>query len=165
MAWLQNNRLHREEKRPVKTLSAVAVAALALGLAPGSAVLAAGAAAPVGFTPGELKWVPNPARPDVEMAVVWGDPDKGAFAAFNRFPAGFTAPLHTHTASTRIVVIKGTMSLTGADGKEMKYPVGSFYTQPNTFPHTTKCLAGSDCLVYIEGDAKWDLKPVEAPKK
>jgi hypothetical protein len=152
-------------RRALKRISAFAVAALAMSSMPGAAVFAADAPAPVGFTPSQLKWVPNPARPDVTMAVVWGDPDKGAFAAFNRFPAGFTAPLHTHTASTRIVVIKGTMSMTGADGKETKYPVGSFYTQPNTFPHTTRCLAGSDCLVYIEGDAKWDLKPVEAPKK
>jgi hypothetical protein len=29
----------------------------------------------------------------------------------------------------------------------------------------TKCLAGSDCLVYLEADGKWDLKPVEAKKK
>ena len=149
----------------MKRIFPFAIVALALNSVPGTDLLAADAPALVAFTPSQLKWVPNPARPDVKMAVVWGDPDKGAFAAFNQFPAGFTAPLHTHTANTRLVVVKGTMSMTGADGKEMKFPVGSFYNQPNTFPHTTKCLAGADCLVYIEGDAKWDLKPVEAPKK
>ena len=96
---------------------------------------------------------------------VWGDPTKGPFGAFNKFVAGFTAPLHTHSANLRLVVILGTMAMTGADGKELKFPAGSFYTQPNTFPHVTKCLAGADCLTYVEADGKWDLKPVEAKKK
>jgi hypothetical protein len=43
-------------------------------------------------------------------------------------------------------------------------PAGSFYTQPSTYPHVTKCLAGSECVSYVEGDAAWDLKPVAAPK-
>jgi anti-sigma factor ChrR (cupin superfamily) len=149
----------------MKRMTLFAVVALALNSVPGAALQAADAVKPVGFTPSQLKWITNPANAAVGMAVVWGDPDKGAFAAFNRFPAGFTAPLHTHTANTRIVVVQGTMSFAGADGKETKYPVGSYYTQPNTFPHVTKCLAGSECIIYIEGDAKWDLKPVEAPKK
>ena len=55
--------------------------------------------------------------------------------------------------------------MSGADGKEMKFPPGSFYTQPNTLPHATKCLAGAGCLVYLEADGKWDLKPVEATKQ
>lgn len=149
----------------MKRMSLFAVAALALTAVSGAAVQAADAVKPVGFTPSQLKWVVNPANAAVGMAVVWGDPEKGAFAAFNRFPAGFVAPLHTHTANTRIVVIQGIMSLTGADGKEMKFPVGSFYTQPNTFPHVTKCLVGSECIIYVEGDAAWDLKPVAATKK
>ena len=143
----------------------IALAAL-IGLAvPAAAVYAAGAATPVTMTPKEMKWAPSPLAPGVMTAVAWGDPATGPHGAFHKFVAGFTAPLHTHTANTRIVVISGTMTLAGEDGKEMKFPAGSFYTQPNTYAHVTKCLAGSECLVYLDADAKWDLKPVEAKKK
>jgi anti-sigma factor ChrR (cupin superfamily) len=128
-------------------------------------VQAADAGKPVAMTPDQMKWVPNPANPAVSMAVTSGDPATGAFRAFHKFQAGFTAPLHTHTANTQIVVIAGTMAMAGADGKEMKLPAGSFYTQPNTYPHVTKCLGPASCLVYMVADAKWDMKPVEAKSK
>ena len=145
--------------------SRVALATL-LGLAVhGVTAYAADAGKPVTMTPDQLKWVENPAATGVTMATTWGDPTKGPFGAFHKFAAGFTAPLHTHSANTRIVVISGTMAMTGADGKELKFPPGSFYTQPNTFPHVTKCLAATGCLVYLEADGKWDLTPVEATKK
>ena len=145
--------------------SRFAIAAVIGLAAPVATLNAANAGKPVTMTPDQLKWVPNPAATGVMMATAWGDPSKGPFGAFNKFVAGFTAPLHTHSASTRIVVISGTMSMTGEDGKEIKFPAGSFYTQPNTFPHVTKCLAGADCIIYIETDGKWDLKPVEAKDK
>ena len=145
--------------------SRFAIAAVIGLAAPVATLNAANAGKPVTMTPDQLKWVPNPAATGVMMATAWGDPSKGPFGAFNKFVAGFTAPLHTHSASTRIVVISGTMSMTGEDGKEIKFPAGSFYTQPNTFPHVTKCLAGADCIIYIETDGKLDLKPVEAKNK
>ncbi|HEX7253633.1 MAG TPA: DUF4437 domain-containing protein [Thermoanaerobaculia bacterium] len=35
--------------------------------------------------------------PGVRIADIWGDQSKGAFGAFLKFPAGFAAPLHTHS--------------------------------------------------------------------
>ncbi|MEO7793469.1 MAG: DUF4437 domain-containing protein [Thermoanaerobaculia bacterium] len=127
-----------------------------------AAFAASEAAKPITMAADQMKWVANPAATGVMTATVWGDPEKGAHGAFHKFTAGFSAPLHTHTANTKVVVLSGTMSMTGEDGKEMKFPAGSFYTQPDTFKHVTMCLAGSDCLVYLEADAKWDLKPVGA---
>jgi len=144
--------------------SRIALAALIGLAAPVATLHAADVGKPVTMTPDQLTWVANPAATGVMMATTWGDPTKGPFGAFNKFVAGFTAPLHTHSANTRIVVISGTMAMTGEDGKEMKFPPGSFYTQPNTLPHVTKCLQGADCLCYLEADGKWDLKPVEAKK-
>lgn len=147
----------------MKRLSRIALAASIVLVVPVT-VLAAGADKPIGFAPDQMKWVPNPAAPGVMTAVVWGDADKGPHSAFHKFVAGFSAPVHTHSANTRIVVLSGTMSLAGQDGKEMKFGAGSFYTQPNTFPHVTKCLPGSECVIYVDADAKWDLKPLEAKK-
>lgn len=139
--------------------------ALLIGLAmPAVAPHAADAVRPDMMTPGQMKWAANPNAKGVQTATAWGDLATGAHGAFHKFDGGFTAPLHTHSASTKIVVISGTMAMAGADGKEMKFPPGSFYTQPNTFPHVTKCLTASGCLVYLEADGKWDLKPVEMKK-
>ena len=149
----------------MKRSCSIALAALISLSVPFATAYAADAGKPVAMTPDQMKWVANPAAPGVMTAVAWGDPDKGAHGAFHKFVAGFTAPLHTHSANTRIVVISGTMAMSGADGKEMKFPPGSFYTQPNTNPHVTKCLGETGCLVYLEADGKWDLKPVEATKK
>ena len=129
------------------------------------AARAAEAAKPSILLPADMKWVANPDAPGVMTAVAWGDLTKGPHGAFHKFVAGFIAPLHTHTANTRIVVISGTMAMAGADGKETKFTAGSFYTQPNTYQHVTKCLAGSECLVYLEADAAWDMKPVAAAMK
>ena len=122
------------------------------------AVLAGDAGKPLTLSPDQLKWVPNPDVPGVMTAVTWGDPAKGAHGAFHKFKAGFSVPLHTHGSSNKIVVLSGTMSMAGADGKEMTFPAGSFYTQPVTFKHTTRCTEALDCLVYLEADAKWELK-------
>jgi hypothetical protein len=54
---------------------------------------------------GDLKWTdldPNGA-PGVKVADLWGDHAKGAFGAYFKLPAGFAAPLHTHTHAMKVV--------------------------------------------------------------
>jgi quercetin dioxygenase-like cupin family protein len=119
----------------------------------------------VTMTPDELKWVPNPANADVMMAVVWGDPAKGPHGAFHKFKAGFDAGLHTHSSDMRIAVISGTMIAATEGGPERKLPPGSYEYQPHGVKHVTKCDAASDCIIFVVSSGKFDLKPVEAPKK
>jgi len=120
------------------------------------------ATTPVTMTPGQLKWVANPDAPGGMSAVAWGDPDSGAHGAFHKFTAGFTAPLHTHSANLRIVVISGTMSMSGEDGKETTLPAGSYFYQPRRYKHVTKCLEGSECVAFVVADGRFDIKPVAA---
>src|SRR4029077_10104949 len=57
-----------------------------------------GAMAAVAVPAADLKWTDlDPTAPGVKSADVWGDHNKGAFGGFTKFPAGFVAPLHTHT--------------------------------------------------------------------
>ena len=135
----------------------------------GSAAFAAGAyvgeaGEATALTPDKLTWQANAEVPGVSTALTSGDIMKGPHSAFHQFKAGFSAPLHTHTATTRIVVLKGTMAVAGEDGKETQFPVGSYFTQPAGWKHVTKCTAATDCLVHLDADAAWDLKPVEATK-
>ena len=125
---------------------------------------AAKPAALVTMTPDELKWVPNPTNAEVMMAVAWGDPAKGSHGAFHKFKAGFAAPLHTHSADLRIVVISGTMIAGTEGGAEKKLPPGSYEYQPHTVKHTTKCDAGTGCVVFVSASGKFDLLPVAEKK-
>ena len=55
----------------------------------------------------DLKWMDLDPKgaPGVKVADVWGDHTKGAYGAFIKFPAGFAAPLHTHTNDLKIGVV------------------------------------------------------------
>jgi quercetin dioxygenase-like cupin family protein len=125
----------------------------------------ASAPGPVVWPAGDLKWTDvEGAPPGVKGATLFGDPAKGPFGAVQKFPAGFSAPLHTHSADLRIVVVSGTL-IHGPEGKpEVRLPAGSYLYLPSTYRHTTACDKASECVFFIEGDRKFDVKPAEPPK-
>src|SRR5262245_13075772 len=129
--------------------------------------MGAAAKAPVIKPAAELKWADmGPDAPGVKIVDVWGDHTKGAFGAFIKFPAGFATPLHTHTNAFHVVVVSGTF-VQGPEGKpEFSLPSGSYLLQPGDgYRHTTKCAAGSECVIFAESKGKFDLIPAEAAKK
>jgi len=112
-----------------------------------------------------LKWEPLAGAPPGPMlATLWGDPTKGAYGAIEKFPAGFSAPLHTHAADHKIVVISGTW-IHGEEGKpEVRLPAGSYLFQPSNRRHTSACDQASECVFFIESSRRFDLKMVEEKK-
>jgi hypothetical protein len=128
----------------------------------------AGAAPAKGFVvkPAEsLKWEPLAgAPPGPMMSMLSGHPTKGPYTAIEKFPAGFSAGLHTHPANHKIVVISGTW-IHGEPGKpDVRLGPGSYLFQPAGMKHTTACDAASECVFYIEGSGKFGLKMVEEKK-
>lgn len=113
----------------------------------------------------DLKWEALPGGPVGPMlSVLWGDPTKGAYGAIEKFPAGFSAPLHTHSGDHKVVVVSGTW-IHGEEGKpEVKLGAGSYLFQPANKPHTTACDSGSECVFFIESSQKFDLKLVGEKK-
>jgi len=139
-------------------------------------VLAQGAAkapkdtnAPVFLPAGDVKWVEDPKAPGVKFADIWGDHTKTGYGAFIKFPAGFTAPLHTHSHAAKIVVISGTFIQIPEGKSEVRLGPGSYLMQPGkTYKHATGCDKASECLVFSESTGAFDLIPVEgagAPAK
>ena len=126
------------------------------------------AATPVFKPAADMTWTDlDPEHgPGVKVADVSGDHTKGAYAAFIKFPAGFSAPLHTHTNTAKIVVISGTF-LQAPEGKpEVRLGPGSYAVQPGgSYRHTTGCDKASECMIFVEGSGKFDLIPAEAAKK
>ena len=125
-------------------------------------------APPIFLSSSDMKWVdldPDGA-PGVKIADLWGNHAKGAYGAFIKFPAGFAAPLHTHTNSAKIVVISGTFVQAPEGKPEFRLGPGSYLMQPGDgYKHTTACDKASDCEIFVQGTGKFDLKVVEAAKK
>ena len=120
------------------------------------------------ITPDELKWADVPAPPGAptspaggaQVANVVGDAMKGAYSAFAKIPAGQMHPLHTHTADTKAVVVSGTFLVGPEGGPEKKLGPGSYFMVPGGMKHTSGCAAGAPCVLFQEGPAKFDMKPV-----
>jgi quercetin dioxygenase-like cupin family protein len=113
------------------------------------------------WAPEDIKWVPlSPTAPGVMSVMLWGDNTKGAYAGMTKFPAGFKAPLHTHTYATKIVVIKGAYTYNGK-----KYGPGSYLYVPGGMKHESGGVEDSESIFFIEQDGAFDLKPVEPSTK
>ena len=125
------------------------------------------ASQPVFMPAADLKWTDLDPKgaPGVKVADLWGNHAKGAFGAFLKLPAGFVAPLHTHTYAMKVVFLSGTY-IQAPEGKaEVRLGPGSYMMQPGgNYRHTTSCDKASDCLFFVESNGAFDLKPVEAGK-
>jgi anti-sigma factor ChrR (cupin superfamily) len=145
----------------------VAAAVFAQEPAKAKAHAAPKAGTPVFMAAADLKWadLSPTGAPGVKIADVWGDHTKSGYGAFLKFPAGFLAPLHTHTSAIKIVVISGTYIQTPEGKAEMRMGPGSYVFQPGgSYKHISACDKASECLLFIESTGKFDLKPVEAAK-
>jgi quercetin dioxygenase-like cupin family protein len=111
--------------------------------------------------PQDLKWTDVKEVKGAQQAVVWGNPEKGAYAAFDKWPGGTDVGAHTHSNDIKATVISGTMVIKLGDGPEKELPAGSWiHTGPNDV-HSSKCKAGADCVFYLTQPGKFDFKPVE----
>jgi anti-sigma factor ChrR (cupin superfamily) len=101
----------------------------------------------------------------VKIADLWGDHTKGAYGAYLKLPAGFAAPLHTHSHPMKVVFLSGTY-IQAPEGKaEVRLGPGSYMMQPGgNYRHTTTCDKSSDCVLFVESDGPFDLRMVDAGK-
>lgn len=111
----------------------------------------------------ELKWQDQPGVP-VKMAVLWGDSAKGAHGALHKFPAGFTAPMHHHTANHNAVVVSGTAFLTPEGEAERKLSPGSHFSFTGKKKHATRCDAAAECMIFVDCAGPWDVVMPDAKK-
>ena len=115
---------------------------------------------PVPKPAADLQWIdldPTGA-PGVKIARLWGDPAKGGFGAFFQLPAGFAAPLHTHSHPMNVVIVSGTY-IQGPDGApEFRLGPASYLMQPGgNYRHTTSCDKASPCVFFVESEGPFDL--------
>ncbi|HJQ99395.1 MAG TPA: cupin domain-containing protein [Candidatus Polarisedimenticolaceae bacterium] len=105
----------------------------------------------------DVKWTPG-AIPQVSMAVVDGDPAKGASHFFLKYAAGFVTPSHHHSADHYVTLLGGNLTLT-ADGKETKLTPGSYFAFTGKAAHVGKCEGSEDCVMFVDSRGAWDVVP------
>ena len=96
----------------------------------------------------------------VSMAVLWGDPDKGAHGTFTKFAPGYDAGMHTHTSDVWLVVIKGAY-LYKDDAGEKRVGPGEFIRIPGGHKHWSGGDKTEGALFYQEGSGKFDKIPAK----
>jgi quercetin dioxygenase-like cupin family protein len=150
------------------------VASVSLAEDKKKAPAAASAGSAVLTAPSEMKWVdaPNVAPNTVKLATVEGNAETGPHHAYNKFPAGFSAPLHHHTADHFGTVVSGTVTLTPEGGTPKKLGPGGYWEFKGGKKHSTRCEPGAECILFIDARGKWDVvlaepaaKPKDAAKK
>ena len=96
----------------------------------------------------------------VSMAVLWGDPDKGAHGTFTKFAPGYDAGMHTHTNDVWVVVIKDAY-LYKDDAGEKRVGPGDFIRVPGGHKHWSGGDKTEGALFYEEGAGTFDLIPAK----
>jgi quercetin dioxygenase-like cupin family protein len=142
----------------ITAIGAAVVGALLLAAPAGAKEKAKVGGAAVLTPAADVKWADVPGFEGVKLAVVEGDPAKGAHHSMMRFAAGFSAPVHKHSANHYVTVLAGTLVL-GVDGVETKLPAGSYFAFTGKKLHTTRCDAGADCVLFVDARGKWDVIP------
>lgn len=102
--------------------------------------------------------------PGVKVVDLWGDRLHGAFSSLIKLPAGSSLPLHVHTADLRIVVVSGALVHRSEGKPEIRLPSGSYLVEPAGLRHTTTCGPATDCVVFVEGNRKFDMNLVDESK-
>jgi len=116
--------------------------------------------------PADLKWtdLDPTGAPGVKVADLWGNHTKGPFGAFFKLPAGFAAPLHTHTNDMKVVIVSGTYVQAPEGKPEFRLGAGSYFLQPGgNYRHTTSCDPAAECVFFVGGKGRFDLKLVQPP--
>ena len=96
----------------------------------------------------------------IQIGVLWGDPATGPSGFLLRIPPGFEAPIHTHTASYRMVVLNGQhLHWLETEDKADVQPMsaGAYILQPATQMHGDANPTGAESLLLVMFDGPFDF--------
>jgi quercetin dioxygenase-like cupin family protein len=116
-------------------------------------------------TPGEMKFVADPAHAGYETAVLVGDPAQpGIYAVHTKLPANITIVPHTHSEQWRIAtVLSGTLYYAQGDtfdeSKLRALGPGSLLVEPKDVPHFAM-TKGEEVMLHIVGEGPAATIPV-----
>jgi hypothetical protein len=100
----------------------------------------------------KIPWaVEAPGQPQ-RLGALWGHRATGSAGTLLKVPGGFVAPVHTHTADYRAVVVEGVWKHwpEGA-GKDQAIALrpGSYWTQKARQWHADACVSKTSCTILL----------------
>lgn len=117
------------------------------------------------LTPGEMKFVSDPARPGLTSSVLVGDPSKaGIYAIRTKLPANLKIEPHSHSEAWRIAtVLSGTLYYSYGDtfdeNKLKALGPGSLLVEPKDVPHFAM-TKGEEVMLHIVAEGPEATNPV-----
>ena len=115
--------------------------------------------------PGGVRWMPMPLfPPGASVVLLLGDPFREAGYMYVRFPAAYEPPMHSHAATERILVDRGTLLLHLPHRDAIREPEGQYIVIKRGTVHETACAGPEDCFCYISVDRAFDMIPTLKPK-
>ncbi len=97
----------------------------------------------------------------LQVTVLWGDPATGAHGRLIKLPAGFSAPVHSHTGDYHGINLAGTWRHSFEEGASVSkdLPPGSHVFQPGTGYHGDTCVGPEDCIFFLTQNVAADFIP------
>ncbi|MGQ2903327.1 MAG: DUF4437 domain-containing protein [Neoaquamicrobium sediminum] len=114
------------------------------------------------FPASQLPFVFEAPNQPQQLAPLWGTRSTGPAGTLLKFPGGVVAPVHSHTADYRAVVIKGTWKhwvQGNADGRGPELNPGAYWTQQADQMHADACVSQSECVILIINEAPYATHP------
>ena len=113
----------------------------------------------------DVEWTPlvEGAEDGPAVALLSGDLDAGPFRALLRWPGGYSADLHRHTAGYTGVVLQGIAAHGARSGHLQRVEAGGYWIQPAGEPHGNACVSEAACILYVAFDGPLDRAPARGP--
>ena len=107
---------------------------------------------PAAYNLKKLKWTAVPNGPKgLKIAMVWEHPVTKAQAVFVQMPKKTAMPRHHHTPNMWMTVVKGSLKVTGDDGKAIEVKAGGYAQAPGGMIHTTESKKGAILFQLTDG--------------
>jgi len=103
-----------------------------------------------------LQWQPKKTLPAGAMsAVVYGEPIKGNYDFYGKFPDSYTVPKHWHTNDCMVIILKGSMTIKREKFPDATIEQGGFFTLPGKMKYIAYCA--KECIFLVHGAKPFDI--------
>lgn len=104
----------------------------------------------------QLEWHPKKTLPPGAMsAIAYGDPAKGHYDFFGKFPADYTVPAHWHSFDCMVIIVKGSMTIKRDGLEDVTINEGGFFNLPAKMKYVA--YTPQQCIFLVHGEDPFDI--------
>ena len=103
-----------------------------------------------------LEWHPKISLPTGAMSAnAYGEPAKGNFDFYGKFPNNYTVPMHWHSFQCKVIIIKGSMIIKRDRAADITITQGGFFTLPAKMKYIA--YTPHECIFLVHGENPFDI--------